>query len=93
METQFSGEIYKIIYSIGNKEMVYTVGNEMRGTGIKITKIVRDYDYTLNKQGERVVVYATINGDNKRREFIYDEIYNAPMSIRRDYNAKYRTDV
>ena len=83
MLTVFSGKIYKIIYFLGGRENVYSVGNRMEKAGIEITRIEKDVEYSLQKTGERVIIYAkSLNGGE---EFIYDEVYNAPMSIRRDF--------
>jgi hypothetical protein len=84
MESIFSGKLYKIIYSIGNVTTVYSVGQEMKDTGITISRIVRDSAYFLETQKERFVVYAYRTGEGKESEEIYDEIFGGDVSIRRD---------
>jgi hypothetical protein len=84
MESVFSGEIYKIIYNIGNVTTVYSVGQPMKETGITISRIVRDAGYFLETQRERFVVYAYITSKGEKSEEIYDEIFGGDVSIRRN---------
>jgi hypothetical protein len=80
--TLFSGEIYKLNFSIGSSEYVWTKGQVLEKVGVKITKMVKDTAHYIRTGEDKVLVFAKNLNDGE--EYLFDEIKSNCMSIRRE---------